>query len=376
MEQEGAPFAGAPPPVFGVPHSEASMGGMDVDDPELARAIEASYAAQTSSGMAASETDLIEQAVRLSKLEEEARQRREAGLPEDDDAAAAIAAAAAAAAEGDAARGWASADVPGSRPSSTVMPPSSLYEDDLGLRGVVAGESSRASSVDPLAGHLHAPGMDVEAMRPDSATAAAAVAADEEMNDRQLAMAIEASYAAQTETGMAANEEDLMAQALRISKMEEDSRQRASLREEQEMELQESMLMDQMREQEERRRRQEEEEAQALEASRREEEETRKRVDEEQKRARIPPEPPAGEPGRADFMIRTSDGRRIRRAFRGTDTVGQVYDYLDIEGGLGELKYRLVSTMPRRAYEDREQTLSVAGLQGQCALMIEAIVDG
>jgi len=255
------------------------------------------------------------------------------------------------------------------------MPPRSrLEEDDGASYGAVAGGSSRASSMDP-AGHLH-PGLDFQAMRPDSAAAASAVVADEEMNDRQLAMAIEASYAAQTETGMAANEEDLMAQALRISKMEEEGRQRASLRQEQEMELQESILMDQMREQEEQRRRKEEEEAQALEASRREEEEASKRMAEEQKRARIPEEPAAGEPGIADLMIRTSDGRRIRRRFRDTDDVGQVYDYLDIEGGLGELKYRLVSTMPRRAYEDRGQSLQAAGLQGQCALMIEAIVDG
>merc|ERR1719352_1135917 len=98
--------------------------------------------------------------------------------------------------------------------------------------------------------------------------------------------------------------------------------------------------MDQMREQEEKRRKLEEQQLQQLEAQRLEEErqkkekeEAQKKADEEAKRSRIPPEPPAGEPGRVDFMIRLPDGKRMRRAFRGTDAMGLVYDYVDIEGG-------------------------------------------
>jgi len=205
---------------------------------------------------------------------------------------------------------------------------------------------------------------------------------DEIDNDPHLAAAIEASYAAQTEHGMVSNEEDMIQQALRISQLEEESRQRAALKEQQEVELQESILMDQLREQEEKRRRVEEEELRALEASRVEEEE-RRRLDEErrhqaeqeEKRTRVPPEPPAGEPGRVDLQIRTPEGKRVRRAFHATNTVGQVYDYIDVEGVLGEAfagkAYRLVSTMPRREYEDRAQSLQDAGLSGQCALLIE-----
>merc|ERR1719380_165984 len=131
-------------------------------------------------------------------------------------------------------------------------------------------------------------------------------------------MAIEASYNAQTETGRMVNEDDMLAEALRISKQEEDARRRADLREEQENELKESILMDQMRE--------EEQQLQRLEAERLEEENRKKEADEEAKRkaeelkrSRIPAEPPAGEPGRVDFMIRLPDGKRMRRAFRGTD---------------------------------------------------------
>merc|ERR1740129_2512965 len=173
---------------------------------------------------------------------------------------------------------------------------------------------------------------------------------------------------------MDCNEEDMIQEALRISQLEEDSRQRASLREQQEVELQESILMDQMREQEEKRRRLEEEQLRELEASRIADEERRRVQEQEAKRARIPPEPDASEPGRIDLQIRVLDGRRMRRSFRPTDFIGQVYDYVDVEcaGGeasTAEASYRLVSTMPRREYEDREQSLGDAGLQGQCALL-------
>lgn len=200
---------------------------------------------------------------------------------------------------------------------------------------------------------------------------------DDDITDPHLAAAVEASYRAQTEHGMVSNEEDMIQEALRISQLEEESRQRAALKEQQEVELQESILMDQMREQEEKRRRLEEEEQRILEASKAEAEERQRREEQEAKRARVPPEPAAGEPGRVDLQIRTPEGKRLRRAFRGSDSLGQVYDYIDVEGVLGDgiasqlPSYRLVSTMPRKEYKDRRQTLAEAGLQGQCALLIE-----
>lgn len=203
---------------------------------------------------------------------------------------------------------------------------------------------------------------------------------DDEVADAQLAAAIEASYAAQTSHGRMGEELDLVQQAIRISQMEEESRQRAVLKEQQELELKESLLMDQFREQEEKRRKIEEEQLIAMEATRVKEEELRLLQAQEAKRARVPPEPPTGEPGRVEIQIRTPDGRRIRRAFRATDTVGQVYDFIDVDVFTGQAappqSYRLVSTMPRQEYEDRGRTLSQAGLQGQCALLIEQRSDG
>merc|ERR1719240_2540741 len=138
-----------------------------------------------------------------------------------------------------------------------------------------------------------------------------------------------------------------------------------------------------MREEEQKRRRTEEQQLKRLEEERVEEEARKKETEEKQKkdelemkRARIPPEPPAGEPGRVDFMIRLPDGKRMRRAFSGTGTVGQVYDFVDVEASealMSMAAYRLVTTMPRQTYEDRSLTLADAGLKGQCALNIEAV---
>ncbi|CAE8622064.1 unnamed protein product, partial [Polarella glacialis] len=143
----------------------------------------------------------------------------------------------------------------------------------------------------------------------------------------------------------------------------------------------ESILMDQMRETEDKRRRLEEAELMAIEASRaaeetRQQQETDQRREAEQvaKVARVPPEPAADEPNKVEFQFRAPDGRRVRRSFLSSHLVGQVYDYVDAEllAADGEA-YRLVSTMPRREYTDRDQSLADAGLQGQCALIMERV---
>lgn len=366
-----------------------AAGGIgEVDDPELARAIEASYASQTDVGMHNAEDELLAEALRISALEEEQRKKRELGLAEEDDAMlvddfGGSSAAAPRVPEANPHAGSfggrhpAGGEFPGHFASSTSV------EDDFAAIAAsgVLDEPSGAHGIRPDATggprEMLAPGgMDADMM------AAAAVVEQAEMADRQLAQAIEASYRAQTDAGRHGNEDDMMAEALRMSQMEEEGRQRASLREEQEQELQESILMDQMREENEKKRLLEEQQLERLEAERLEQqarqteaEESRKKADEEQKRARITDEPPAGEPGRLDFMIRSPDGKRIRRAFRGTETVGQVYDYIDVECGeaVAGISYRLVTTMPRQVYEDRSLTLADAGFKGQCALMIEAV---
>merc|ERR1719335_1751343 len=116
-----------------------------------------------------------------------------------------------------------------------------------------------------------------------------------------ISAAIAASFSANTEGGRAANEEDLLMQALRASQAEEDARQRQALREQQEAELAESILMDQMREQVEQERQDAERavaQAEALEQAAKVEEEKKRKLELQAKRASLPEEPPVGEPGR------------------------------------------------------------------------------
>merc|ERR1711862_368484 len=89
-----------------------------------------------------------------------------------------------------------------------------------------------------------------------------------------------------------------------------------------------------------------------MEEQRKEAEEQNKRDILARKQANVPPEPAPTEAGRVDVLIRLRDGQRLRRAFRGTDCVGHIYDYIDVTVGedFAAQSYRLVSTMPRRLY--------------------------
>mmetsp|Transcript_1898 Transcript_1898/g.4457 ORF Transcript_1898/g.4457 Transcript_1898/m.4457 type:complete len:361 (+) Transcript_1898:78-1160(+) len=353
----------------GAPTGPPPAGGMDIDDPELAAAIEASYRAQTGAGREANEDELLAQALELSRLEEEARQRGEhdgaargddstvADMLFDDDASAV--------------------------PSEGAMPiPTGArggFAAENGLGPAPAGGWSsfddRGGPIEPFPDDIDAGGFagdDFGGLPRDTVHRAPA---EDEMHDAHLAMALEASYNSQTTAGMQASEEDLIQQAIMISQREEESRQRASLREQQEQELQESVLMDRMREEEEKRKLEEERQLRDMEARAKREEEERVASELAEKKSRVPPEPAADQPGRVDVMIRLRDGQRLRRFFLGSNTVGQIYDYLDTTCGeeFAKQSYRLVSTMPRRAYEERDQDLASAGLQGQCALLVEAI---
>eukprot|EP00927_Polykrikos_kofoidii_P019880 TRINITY_DN19320_c0_g1_i1.p1 TRINITY_DN19320_c0_g1~~TRINITY_DN19320_c0_g1_i1.p1 ORF type:complete len:358 (+),score=94.84 TRINITY_DN19320_c0_g1_i1:108-1181(+) len=352
----------------------------DEADAELAAAIEASYRAQTGAGMEGIEEEQLAQALELSRLEEEARQHGRAPPPPN-----------------------VSVQARGGPPVATA------YATDEELAAALAGDFDGVGEIDgmPPGRFDHGRGIpaseglfggaavhgddfasdfvvepELSSEGPPSGATRGAVG--DETVDPHLAMALEASYAAQTESGMQASEDDLIAQAIQISQREEEARKRQRLRDEQEQELQESMLMDQMRENQAKMQKEEDERLEVLEEARLEEEiqrkkaeEARKQNEEVAKRNRVPPEPPSDEPGRVDVMIRLPDGQRLRRAFRGSDLVGQVYDYLDISGGeaLAAQNYRLVQNMPRRAYEERDQDLASAGLKGQCALLVEAIAS-
>jgi len=179
------------------------------------------------------------------------------------------------------------------------------------------------------------------------------------------------------------SEEDLIQQALKASQQEEDNRQRSSLREQQEMELRESILMDQMREQTQREEQQQIAEVQAVEEKQKAEDE-RKCAKEEQrvaqeleaKKSALPSEPAADEPGRLALMLRLPGGKRLQRAFRNGETIGVVYDYLDVTvAEISGQKYHLVSTHPRKVFQDRQQTLTDAGIGNQFVLMVELSTD-
>ncbi|CAJ1343059.1 unnamed protein product, partial [Effrenium voratum] len=168
----------------------------------------------------------------------------------------------------------------------------------------------------------------------------------------------------------------------------QEALERARLREEQEAEYQESLRIDRERaaekalrqkEEEERQRREAEEleskvkEAEALERAQKEKAE---KVLEEAKQL-LPPEP-GNEPGlQLQFQIRLPDGRRLKRAFRGENTIGQVYAFAIVEAGeaLAGRAFRLVETMPRRTYEDRDASLAATGLKGPCTLLVEFTDD-
>lgn len=197
-------------------------------------------------------------------------------------------------------------------------------------------------------------------------------AGGEQDTDAQLAAAIAASYQSQTHAGREQSEEELIEQALRMSQQEEDQRMRQELRSQQEAELQESMLMDQMREQQEREAREAAAALEQAEGASRLEAERKAREDLEAKKARLPDEPPAADPSRVAIMLRLPNGHRLQRAFRSSEVVGTIYDFLDLQNEeLAGQQYRLVSTMPRKAYEDRQPTLQEAGIQNQFVLMVE-----
>lgn len=199
-------------------------------------------------------------------------------------------------------------------------------------------------------------------------------------NDHGLAAAIAASFSGGGNAPRAPTEEEMMMRAIRNSQMEEENRQRQTLREQQEAELAESMLMDQMREaeaqqkrQEEERKRQEEAEAEKVRLEEDAKQRARVAAELQTKRSRLTEEPPTGELGRIQLVLRLPSGQRLQRAFRNSEAVGLIYDFLDVQQ-LAELdgkQYRLISNMPRMVYEDQAVTVDAAGIKNQFVLMVE-----
>lgn len=185
------------------------------------------------------------------------------------------------------------------------------------------------------------------------------------------------------------SEDEKMARAIQSLQLEEETKQRTHLLEQQDQEYQESLRIDRQREEERQQKQQEQErKLEEEEQKRKEEEEAKVAAEQEQKsrqvrmmvlieeaRARLGEAPSKGDPDCISLLVRTPEGKALRRAFRRSDPVSKIYDYCIAEGGetLAFQEFRLITTMPRQVYDDRAVTLEAAGLQGQCALLVEII---
>jgi len=198
--------------------------------------------------------------------------------------------------------------------------------------------------------------------------------------DAQLALALEQSYHANTSGGREQSDQEMIEQALRLSQEDAQRRERAALRAQQEAELQESEFMDQMREMKEREEREDAERARSVaEASQREEaaRESQKREEQArelvQKKARLAVEPAEGAADRRLLMFRLPGGVAKKRAFLGSNLVGDLYDFIDVEADgqdWADKPYKLISTMPKRCFDERDKSLAEAGIEKMSALMV------
>lgn len=93
----------------------------------------------------------------------------------------------------------------------------------------------------------------------------------------------------------------------------------------------------------------------------------------EEKRQRLPSPPPPGcTESTTELLIRLPSGGRLQRRFYVENTIGDVYDFVDL--GTDELEnggYNLIIPMPRVAFEDRSVTLSDAELRGRAMLVVD-----
>lgn len=158
------------------------------------------------------------------------------------------------------------------------------------------------------------------------------------------------------------------------------------LREEQDAAFAESLARDaaRAREVEDQRRREEEAKEREEEARRVEAEERRRREDAERERVRaiesrrvakassLREEPEEGAEGVSKLAIRLPDGSRAARRFHSSDTISDVYDFVDTLDELDEVEYSLISNFPRRNFPRGDVTsLLDAGAHPNGALFVQ-----
>ena len=158
------------------------------------------------------------------------------------------------------------------------------------------------------------------------------------------------------------------------------------LREEQDAAFAESLArdaarareLDAQREAEEAERRRVEEERRAVEEeTKKAEEAERQRVEEiEARRAskasKLRDEPADGADGVSKLAVRLPDGSRAERRFHSTDTIADVYDFVDTLEELDEVSYSLVTNFPRRTFARSERVSLVdAGVHPNGAMFVQ-----
>ncbi|KAI7837176.1 hypothetical protein COHA_008969 [Chlorella ohadii] len=160
---------------------------------------------------------------------------------------------------------------------------------------------------------------------------------------------------------------------------------RQNLREEQDAAYYESLRADQEKAEAAERERREAEQAAAAAAAAAEAEERRQREETQRlerqltsKAASLPAEPPADDAEAVNLMVRLPAGGRYSRRFRRSDPLQAVFDFVDVQSGLGgdiaPGTYHFATAFPRRVLEDgaSAQTLEEAGLSAkQEALFLE-----
>lgn len=96
----------------------------------------------------------------------------------------------------------------------------------------------------------------------------------------------------------------------------------------------------------------------------------------EAKRARLPPIPAADATEQVtELLIRLPSGKRLQRRFYASNTLGDVYDFVDLESG-DELEgdgYQLITPMPRIAFKDRTASLEDAQLLRRAMLVVDRL---
>lgn len=142
-----------------------------------------------------------------------------------------------------------------------------------------------------------------------------------------------------------------------------------SLRAEQDSAYQQSLAMDRAKKESEKA------EAERVERLQREESERAKRVAlaADKKLARLPAPPPDScTEETTELLIRLPSGSRLRRRFYGVNTIGDVYDFVDLEADeLEEDSYTLIIPMPRVSFENRNLTLAEAELMRRAMLVVD-----